>query len=400
MPTWTWERPRLRSDEDENRERRTSWLELFQDLIFVAVISQLSQFQSEHVSARGVLEFVLLFVPVWWVWIGGNFYTERFETEDLSQRIFTFLQMIPLATMAASVHDGFGRTADAYGWSYIAARSVILFLWLRAGWHNPVARPMTSRFALGFALSILFWVLSIGQPLPRAMVLRGVGLFLDLATPFTTMRIQEALPRFSTSRLPERFGLFVVIVLGEAVVAVVQGASRLVDLTPYAITTVVLTLLVIFALWWVYFDQVYGRRSRPPLERQALWGYFHMPLLMAIVAFAAGVVQALGHAGAPLPAATRALIVGGLASAFACFALIEWTLETRGTLDRSPLWRVFVRLVAALSVLLLGLGWLPGGAAGLMLGALACMVGQVFDGWFLRARCASGGAAAEGEPGF
>ncbi len=188
MSTWSWQLPRLRSDEEEHRERRTSWLELFHDLMFVAVIAQLSQFQSEHGSARGLLQFVLLFVPVWWVWIGGNFYNERFETEDLSQRVFTFLQMLPLATMAASVHEGFGRTADAYGWSYIAARSIILFMWLRAGWHNPEARPMTDRFALGFTLSIACWVLSIGKPLPEAMFLRGLGLFLDPATPFTTFR--------------------------------------------------------------------------------------------------------------------------------------------------------------------------------------------------------------------
>ncbi len=90
MANWRWERPRLRDDEDQNRERRTSWLDLFQDLMFVAVIAQLSAFQSEHVGWRGGLEFVLLFVPVWWIWIGGNFYTERFETEDLSQRVFVF----------------------------------------------------------------------------------------------------------------------------------------------------------------------------------------------------------------------------------------------------------------------------------------------------------------------
>ena len=43
--------------------------------------------------------------------------------------MFAFAQMLPLATMAASVHDGFGRTADAHAWSYIAARSVIPYLW-------------------------------------------------------------------------------------------------------------------------------------------------------------------------------------------------------------------------------------------------------------------------------
>jgi low temperature requirement protein LtrA len=363
--------------------------------MFVAVIAQLSVFLSEHVTTPGITQYVLLFVPVWWVWIGGNFYTERFETEDLSQRVFTFLQMLPLATLAASVHEGFGRTADAFGWSYIAARSVILFLWVRAGWHNPVARPMTDRFALGFAISIACWFLSLGRPLPEAMFLRGLGLFLDLATPFTTFRQQESLPRFSTSRLPERFGLFVVMVLGEAVVAVVAGASKLPELGAHAVVTMTLTLLVVFAIWWVYFEQVYGRRTRPPFARQALWGYFHMPLVVATVAFAAGVVKAMANEGAGPDAATRWLIAGSLATVFASLGLIESTLESRSALDRSPWKRAFVRFTAAAAVLALGPAWLPGGAPALMTGALFCMVGQVYDGWFLRLRCAS---AAGAEP--
>ena len=73
MANWRWERQQLLDDEEQDRQRRTSWLELFQDLVFVAVIAQLSTFQSEHVGWRGVLEFVLLFVPVWWIWIGGTF---------------------------------------------------------------------------------------------------------------------------------------------------------------------------------------------------------------------------------------------------------------------------------------------------------------------------------------
>ncbi len=295
--------------------------------------------------------------------------------------------MLSLAAMAASVHDGFGRTADAFAWSYISARSVILFMWWRAGKHNPVARPMTDRFVVGFLLSIVCWFLSVGRALPVAMGLRGLGLTIDLATPFTTFRQQQALPSYSTSRLPERFGLFVVIVLGEAVVAIVQGTSRLPELTAHAVLTMSLTLLVVFALWWVYFEQVHGRRTRPPLLRQAIWGYLHMPLLMATVAFAAGVVQALAHDQARLGTSAHGLIVGSIAVAFVSLGLIEWTLEARGMHDRTPFKRAGVRIVAALSVLGIGALRIPGATAGLMVGILLCMVGQVYDGWFLRLRC-------------
>src|SRR5919199_5398923 len=99
-----WQRPRLRTDEEEHRERKVSWLELFYDLVFVVVISELTSYLSGHVSLEGMLGFSLLFVAVWWVWIGGTLYNERFETEDVSYRGFSFLAMLPVAGVGGFSH--------------------------------------------------------------------------------------------------------------------------------------------------------------------------------------------------------------------------------------------------------------------------------------------------------
>lgn len=386
MSSWNWQRPKLRTDADEHRERRTSWLELFYDLAFVAVIAQLSTRLSHQPTWAGVGEFVAMMTPVWWVWIGGTFYNERFETEDLSQRVFTLLQMIPLATMAGAIHGGFGDTSRYFAWSYVAARSVLVVMWLRGGWHNPVARPMTDRFALGFLISIALWTASVYVPAPARVLLWAAGLLIDLLTPITTLKFQAQLPAFSMSRLHERFGLFVVIVLGEAVVAIVEGIAHLLVFTPLAIGTVTLTLVVVFSLWWVYFDHVMGRIARPPFWRQAIWSYSHLPLLMALVAFAAGVAQAVELGMHDIPSPIRWLIAGSLAVVLLSLGVIEWTLYPRGAGDRSPMLRAVVRFVAAALVLALGPGWIPGGVLGLMLGILVCMVGQIFDGWILHGR--------------
>ena len=103
-----WRRPCLRTDEDEEKERRATWLELFYDLIFVAVISQLSHKLSADMSLIGILGYVFLFVPVWLIWLSSTYYNERFEVYDVRHRIFTFLKMIPVAAIACSIHDAFG----------------------------------------------------------------------------------------------------------------------------------------------------------------------------------------------------------------------------------------------------------------------------------------------------
>ncbi len=68
-----WQTPQLHSDEEANRERKTGWLELFFDLVFVAVIAELSHTLADDISWGGLGQFVFLFIPAWWVWIGATF---------------------------------------------------------------------------------------------------------------------------------------------------------------------------------------------------------------------------------------------------------------------------------------------------------------------------------------
>ncbi len=74
---------------------RLPGLSFFFDLVFVVVISELAHYLSKHISPAGALGYTLLFIPVWWTWIGGTFYNSRFETSDLSYRLITYLQMLP-----------------------------------------------------------------------------------------------------------------------------------------------------------------------------------------------------------------------------------------------------------------------------------------------------------------
>ncbi len=81
----------------EEKERHDSWLELFHDLVFVAVVSQLSENLSHDISWPGILSFIALFIPVWFAWLGATFFATRFGTDDLAHRILTLLQMMGAA---------------------------------------------------------------------------------------------------------------------------------------------------------------------------------------------------------------------------------------------------------------------------------------------------------------
>src|SRR5919199_1176850 len=365
-----WQRPRLRTDEGEQRERKVSWLELFYDLVFVVVISELTSYLSGHVTLEGVLGFVLLFVAVWWVWIGGTFYNERFETEDVSYRVFTFLAMLPVAAMAVFAHGGLGETSSAFALSYAAARGLVTIMWRRGGWHNPAFRPVANRFGIGFSLSILLFVLSAFIPAPWRFVLWGVGLLVDLFTPVTTLGLQLRIPQFS-SKLPERFGLFVIIVLGETIVRVLQGVARTQPLTLVTGLTGARGMALAFGLWWVYFDFVARRRFKPGVWWRLSWSYLHLPLLMGIAAMGAGVLNVLTLEGEALSTGVLWLMTGATAVALVTIGLIELTLRP----DPGEPTDLRVSFSLKLGAGLLALGLVGGGLGpGALLGALILLV--------------------------
>ena len=102
------------------------------------------------------------------------------------------------------------------------------------------------------------------------------------------------------------------------------------DITPLDLDGVVIGLLgmlVAIGLWWIYFDLVSHRA--PMSRRTQLWLYLHLPLVIAIAAGGAGVLNTVEHATEPLPDAVRWLLVSSLAAALLSVALITQTLEVR-----------------------------------------------------------------------
>jgi low temperature requirement protein LtrA len=322
-----WQKPQIRTDEEQQIHRKVTWLELFFDLVFVVVISELAHYLAKHISFEGTLGFILLFVPVWWVWMGATYYNERFETDGLENRLFTFLQILPAAGLAVFAHDGFGKTSVGFALSYALARGIITYLWWRAGVHEPKFRPTAKRFVFGFSIAILLFISSIFIPPPSRFILWAIGLVVDIATPFLTLKQQLKLPRLSTSKLPERYGLFVIIVLGESVVAVVKGLAAKEHLDLTTALTGILGMAFAFGIWWVYFDFI---ARRPPKARASwsfAWGYLHMPLVVAIASVGAGILNLIEHEEHFLPDNVRLLIGLSVGLALATIGLLEITLH-------------------------------------------------------------------------
>ncbi|MBE9229394.1 low temperature requirement protein A [Phormidium sp. LEGE 05292] len=332
-----WQPPYLLS-EDREKERRASWLELFYDLIFVAAIAEVAHYLHDHITISGFLSYVIMFVPIWWSWVGATYYATRFDTENIPHRLLTLLQMVAIAILAINVHDGLGENSAAFALSYVAVRSILIFQYLCAGYFIPVARKLTYWYATGFAIAAIIWLISGFVPIYLRITLWVIALLVDFCTPLTAGKLVAQIPP-NFSHIPERLGLFTIIVLGEAVIAVVKGVSQL-EWGIASAAVALLGILIAFCLWWIYFDSVDGSPLRAMgngnVGKGLLWLYFHLPLAIGIAGTGVGVEHIIVSAkkATILPSGDRWLICISLIICLVSLAIIHLITCSLGTVRK------------------------------------------------------------------
>ena len=369
-----WQKPQLHFEEEQGTHRKVTWLELFYDLVFVVAVAQIAHQFAGHLDWHGAAEFVMLLVPVWWIWIGGTIYNERFESRGLENRFFFFLQMLAVGGIALFAHHGTGENAIGFTLSYIFARGLICYLFLRGGYHNPVFRPVSTRYATGFILSLVLWTISIWVPAPGKFLLWYGGMGLELAAPWFTLKHQSALPRFSTSKMPERYGLFTIIVLGEGLVGAISGVAEHHHPSLDTIVQGALAMLLSFLLWWTYFDFVARRVPRPSTRNIILWSYAHLPLVLCIVAVGAASLNLVaGEPHAEMAQNVRLLFAASVAGVLCAIAFLETRLATAAEEPTHPLVSPLLKVVVCAVVLSIGFGGLPGSAVWFLVCVLAVL---------------------------
>jgi len=320
-----------REERKEEKERHATWLELFYDLVFVVVVSQLSQNLNHDISLSGLLSFIALFIPVWLAWIGATFFATRFDTDDLGHRILTLLQMMAAAAMAVNVPDALGKTSAGFALSYAAIRFILVIEYFRVGRHISSARPLTKRYLIGFTSAAVIWTVSAFVPSTSLrFILWGIGSAIDFGTPLLVGRLAIKSAPPNISHLPERIGLFVIIVLGESILGVVMGLAGH-EWNIYSTLSVGLGLSIPFSLWWIYFDNVDGSAIRAAREKGRIgiyiaWLYIHFPLVIGLTAIGVGIKHvASSNQQIALPFSELWLICGSVSTCLFVQSILHLT---------------------------------------------------------------------------
>jgi low temperature requirement protein LtrA len=228
--------------------------------------------------------------------------------------------------MALAIPGAYGDRGVLFGAAYLFLRLVLGVLVFR-DWRGLALNSFTVG---AFVTGPLLLVGGFAHGTPR-LVLWGLAAVTDLVTP-RLLRSRLAVVRFDTGHLPERFGLFLIIAMGESVVQIGVAASGGALSVGRLVATVAAYTLAC-ALWWVYF--IFAARAvRHAMEEarvhadvvRPVFSYGHLLFICAIIAVAVGMAEVVAGPGRRLGSGPAGLLVGGCALYLATFGYTRWRM--------------------------------------------------------------------------
>jgi low temperature requirement protein LtrA len=345
-------------DRPVEREQRVTPLELFFDLVVVFAITQVTELMSNDLTWRGVGHGMLVLAAIWWLWTGYAWLTNSLEPEEGIVRAGMFAAMVAMFLVALAVPRAFEAQAELFGVAYLAVRMINLALYRISARHDPDVLRQLARFAATEMIGpVLILVAAAVDPWREALWL------IALLVIYSGVVMGRGRDRhISPSHFAERYGLIVIIALGESVIALGVGAP--VSLTLGIVWAAILGILVIAALWWAYFDVLAVLAQRQLTETSGAaqtqlardyYRYLHLPMIAGIVLFALGLERTIEHVDEPLTAVPGVALCGGLSLYFLTHVVQRLRLVyfIRHTTTQRPAWIGPGRLVAAIAMLAL-----------------------------------------------
>jgi low temperature requirement protein LtrA len=281
----------------------------------------------------------MVFFAIWWGWINFSWFASAFDTDDVPYRLATLVQIAGGLTVAAGVTSAFDGDFRVVVAGYVLMRLAMVAQWLRAAQASPAIRLACLRFAGGIAFCQVLWVIRVFLPASFALptfLLIAVG---ELAVQVFAER--GARTTWHPHHIAERYGLFTLIVLGETVLSATSAIKEGVTEGHHVgslLTLAAAGLVLVFAMWWLYFDQPGHLRltRHPSMVTELSWGYGHYLIFSSAAAVGAGLEAAVGF---DLHTGQLGALATGMATTVpvAVFVLSVWLLHIGPTNECRPI---------------------------------------------------------------
>jgi low temperature requirement protein LtrA len=337
----------------EEEEQKTSYLELFFDLVFVFAFTQVTALILEDTSVAGFAQAALVLAMVWWAWSAYTWLTNAVDVESIVTRLIVLAAMTGALFMALAVPDAYQDEAAWFAVAYFVVRVLQSALFSWGTRHDAQELRATLRLAPWFLTAALVALAGGFADSDVRAYIWTVSITIDVVG---TLFVASAGWRVAPSHFAERFALIVIIALGESIVAIGIGTSGLERNLTFAISVVV-ALVGVATLWWTYFDftaiaaeralQHTPAEKRGPMARD-VFTIFHYPVVLGIIFYAVAAKKTLEHPSEPLSDAGRWAL--GLGIAFFLLGLVLARLRSIRRLAWERLGAAGLALVVAVAL--------------------------------------------------
>ncbi len=382
----------------DGHEARVTFEELFFDLVYVFAVTQLSHGLLHHLTPMGVVETVVLWFAVWLGWQYTCWVTNWFDPQSPAIRRLLFAIMTLGLIMASAIPEAFGGRGLIFAAAYVAMQvgRTVIVLWLLP--RNHELAPNFRRMLAWLAVAGIFWIAGGLAGHEWRIAFWIVAILIEYGSPM----VGFAFPGLGRSRtedwtiegghLAERCQLFVIVALGETVLATGVALADAEVWNAPLILAFLGTFLGTLAMWWIYFgtsskdaSEVIAH-SRDPGRLGAYFHYVHVILVGGIIATAVGNDLVVEHPDGHVSQAYLWAMIAGPAIYLAGSAVYKHVVYGRMPASHlGGLVLLALLLPFGTSIGLLALGWLTT--------AVMLIVGY----WDYRIR---GGAATEEGTGF
>lgn len=308
------------------QEHKVTSLELFFDLVFVLAFTQVTTKLAHDQTWAGLGRALLVLAVLWWCWGGYAWLTNAFDPESKLMRLPVFIAMAAMLIAALAVPEAFAENALIFALAYFIVRVIHIGLFLAGSRDNAELFKAVARLTPAMFIAPTLIVVSTAFDGWAQAAVWIVAIVIDFSGPYISGSDgwQVAPDHFA-----ERFGLIVIIALGESIVSIGVGAAGL-ALDFRTVSTAVVGIGLVSALWWMYFDIIALVAARTlaglkGVKRSALardtYSVLHFFLIAGIILIALGIKKTIAHPGHHLdeiPAVAlcmgAALYVGGLSA--------------------------------------------------------------------------------------
>lgn len=296
---------RMGGRDPHEAHRAATTLELLFDLTFVIAFgvaaNELAHFLAADHLGSGLLAFSFATFGISWAWINFSWFASAYDTDDWIYRLSTMVQMVGVLVFALGIPDVF-ESIDHGGHvdnrvivlGYVVMRVPMVFQWARAAKQDPGRASATKTYIATILLAQAGWLVQAFTEASVAVTLAWVValVLVELAGPVIAETRFGGTP-WHPHHIAERYGLLVIIALGEGMIGTMASLSAIVgphgpgwslDVAVIGLAGTALT----FGMWWVYFTVPCGDILHARRERSFGWGYGHIPIFGAIVGVGAG----------------------------------------------------------------------------------------------------------------